>query len=184
MTGSRSEEALLETTSAHAASGNREAPEVRRSSNAISASPLDSPKWQFRRLWAGAALMTSQRNFASGELFASGYQVGAARELSAIQIPSDRWRILKPDFRENSAADDWVSFYRNSRFPGDAEGIGAAISRRSVSHRISWEADSREFIGDRVASPSRSWIARTDLGSRGHRSATMGSRLASFGVYS
>jgi hypothetical protein len=71
----------------------------------------DSPKWQFRRLWADAAddLIEKLRK---GELFATGYLVGATSDLSAKQIPADRWRILEPNFAESSAQD------KASRFIG------------------------------------------------------------------
>ena len=102
------EEALLETTRPTL---RREIERLRKYDVPITnlGESLDSPKWQFRRLWASAALELTEK-LRRGELFASGYQVGAASELSAIQIPSDRWRILKPDFHENSAVDAGCRF--------------------------------------------------------------------------
>ncbi len=97
------EEALLETI----------APAMRREIERLRGydSPItfldesgDSPKWQFRRMWA-AAVADFLEILRRGDLCAMGFVVGGAGGSSEIPIPADRWRILKPNFAENSAAD-------------------------------------------------------------------------------
>lgn len=71
--------------------------------------PDDSPKARFRRTWKSAVIEFAQK-LQRGELFAVGYLAGSTGDLRETLISTDRWRILKPDFKESSAHDAGCSF--------------------------------------------------------------------------